>query len=187
MLSMFYDIYVKITEILKRCNLLKYCNQTAYSIDFCIISGHFYYVKIENIGIFFKTSELIKTLVHRQLQQKVLRCIMTIVWLKSLDMYSSYCPETKWACFGQITPSKFDEICPLAIPNQISTIPMHHSKFGENPLRLTRYHLETKYGWTDMYDWRTDRYNVQHETIIPHHYRVAGYKNSTFWNMSRAE
>ena len=30
-----------------------------------------------------------------------------------------------WACFGQITPSKFDEICPLAIPNQISTIPIH--------------------------------------------------------------
>ena len=35
-------------------------------------------------------------------------------------------PETKiWACLGQITPSKFDEICPLAIPNQISIITMH--------------------------------------------------------------
>ena len=29
------------------------------------------------------------------------------------------------ACLGQITPSKFDKICPLAIPNQISTISMH--------------------------------------------------------------
>ena len=27
------------------------------------------------------------------------------VWLKSLVIYSSYCPETKiWACLGQITP-----------------------------------------------------------------------------------
>ena len=37
------------------------------------------------------------------------------VWLKSLDIYSSYRPETKiWAYLRQITPSKFDEICPLA-------------------------------------------------------------------------
>ena len=30
-----------------------------------------------------------------------------------------------WACFGQVTPLKFDEIFPLAIRNQISTISMH--------------------------------------------------------------
>ena len=30
-----------------------------------------------------------------------------------------------WVCLGQITPSKFDKICPLAIPNQISIILMH--------------------------------------------------------------
>ena len=29
------------------------------------------------------------------------------------------------ACLRQITPSKFDEICPIAIPNQISTLSMH--------------------------------------------------------------
>ena len=47
-------------------------------------------------------------------------------WLKSLDIYSSYHLKTKiWACLGQITPSKFDEICPLAIPKQISTLSMH--------------------------------------------------------------
>ena len=41
-------------------------------------------------------------------------------------LLSSYCPETKiWACFGQITPSNINEICPLAIPNQISTISMY--------------------------------------------------------------
>ena len=38
--------------------------------------------------------------------------------------------ETKiWACLGQITPSKLDENCPLAIPNQISTISMHIPSF----------------------------------------------------------
>ena len=48
------------------------------------------------------------------------------IWLKSLDSYSSYHPQTKiWNCLGHITLSKFDKICPLAIPNQISTISMH--------------------------------------------------------------
>ena len=32
---------------------------------------------------------------------------------------------------------KFDEISPIAIPNQISTISMH-TKFGENPLIFTQ-------------------------------------------------
>ena len=33
-----------------------------------------------------------------------------------------------------------------------------------------------KYGWTDG---RTDRHTaVQRETIVPSHYRVAGYKNT---------
>ena len=41
-------------------------------------------------------------------------------------LFTRYSPETKiWACLGQITPSKIDEICPLAIQNQISTISMH--------------------------------------------------------------
>ena len=48
------------------------------------------------------------------------------VWIKSLDIYWSYRPEMKiWACLGQVTPSKFDKISPLAIPKQISTISMH--------------------------------------------------------------
>ena len=38
----------------------------------------------------------------------------------------SHSPETKiWVCLGQMTPSKIEEICPLAIQNQISTISMH--------------------------------------------------------------
>ena len=43
------------------------------------------------------------------------------------------------------------------------------------------YHPEMKNGWIDgrLKDRRTDRHmDVQHETIIPPYYRVAGYKNS---------
>ena len=62
------------------------------------------------------------------------------VWLKSLDIRSRYRLETKiWACLGQIIPSKFDEICTLATPNQISTISMHILS-----LVFTGYHPETK-------------------------------------------
>ena len=45
-----------------------------------------------------------------------------------------------------------------------------HTKFGENPLMFSRYHLETKNGRTNGH------MDVQHETIIPRHYCVAGYK-----------
>ena len=42
------------------------------------------------------------------------------------DFYSSYCPESKiWMYCGQITMSKFDKLCPLEIPKQMSTISMH--------------------------------------------------------------
>ena len=41
-------------------------------------------------------------------------------------IYSSYCPETKIQTYGtQITLSKIDEICLLAIPKPISTISVH--------------------------------------------------------------
>ena len=51
-----------------------------------------------------------------------------LVWWKSTESYSSYCPETKiQMCCGQITQSTIDKICPLAIPKQISTISMHIS------------------------------------------------------------
>ena len=42
-----------------------------------------------------------------------------------LRLYSSHCPESKiWMSCGKITPSKKDEILPLAIPKQMSTISM---------------------------------------------------------------
>ena len=58
---------------------------------------------------------------------------------ENLVIYSSYSPETKiWACLGQITPSKIDEICPLAIPNQISTISMHIPSLVKMPCYLLK-------------------------------------------------
>ena len=75
------------------------------------------------------------------------------VWLKSLDIYSGYRPETKiWACIGQITPSKFDEICPLAISNQISTISMHMPsllKIHWCLLKLSSGNENMGVSWTD--------------------------------------
>ena len=48
------------------------------------------------------------------------------IWRKSIEIYSSYCPKSKTLMYcGQITPSKIDEISPIAIPKQISTISMH--------------------------------------------------------------
>ena len=57
-----------------------------------------------------------------------------------------------------------------------------YTKFGENPLKFTQVFIRKrkKDGWMDgcTTDGRTDRHtDVQRETIIPRHYRVAGYKN----------
>ena len=54
---------------------------------------------------------------------------------------------------------KFDVICPLAIPNQISTISITcnaHTKSGENPLMFTQVIIRKRKtdGWT--YDGWTD-------------------------------
>ena len=81
----------------------------------------------------------------------------------SLTFTPSYQPETKiWACLGQITPSKFDEICPLAIPNQISTISMHIPslvKIHWNLLKLSsgnKIRTDKTDGWMDGRTYRTD-------------------------------
>ena len=108
-----------------------------------------------------------------------------------------------WACLGQINPSKFDKICPLAIPNQISTTSMHipslvkihwcilklssgnenmsmsraRTKFGENPLMFTQVIIPKRKtdGRTDLRQMNRHT-DVQHETIISRHYIMAGYK-----------
>ena len=58
-----------------------------------------------------------------------------------------------------------------------------HTKFGENPLMFTQVIIQKRNtdgrrdGWTT--DWPTDRHtDIQCETIIPGHYRVAGYKKN---------
>ena len=45
------------------------------------------------------------------------------VWWKSIDIYSNI--RENWCVSWQITLSKIDKVCPLAIPNQIPTISMH--------------------------------------------------------------
>ena len=60
-----------------------------------------------------------------------------------------------------------------------------HTKFGENPLMFTQVIIRKRKmdGWTDVR--RTDGLtNNQHETIIPSHYCVGGYKkisNRLIW------
>ena len=102
------------------------------------------------------------------------------VWWKSI-VYSSYQLETKiWA-------SRADN--PVNIWwNLIISNPkpdLHninaHTKFGENPLMFTQVIIRIRNmdRWTDvrLADGPTERHmDVQRETIIPHHYHVAGYK-----------
>ena len=70
-----------------------------------------------------------------------------------------------WTCGGHVNLSKIEEICPLAIPNRISTISMH-TPFGENPMMFTRYRPETKYGQTEgrTTDGQTANTIPQHPT-----------------------
>ena len=53
-----------------------------------------------------------------------------------------------------------------------------HTKFGENPLMFTQVIIRKQNTDVRMSDGWTDRHtDVQRETIITHHYCVAGYKN----------
>ena len=67
-----------------------------------------------------------------------------------------------------------------------------HTKLGENPLKFTQAIVpkqipKQKYGQTDIWQidgWQKDRQTDGHTddqcvTIIPHHYRVAGYNKSS--------
>ena len=77
-----------------------------------------------------------------------------------------------YGCFRQITPSKFDKICPLVIPNRSPQYQCTYQVWWKSIDVYSNYHLEMKYGQTDvrLMDGRTDI------TIIPRYYRVAGYK-----------
>ena len=97
--------------------------------------------------------------------------------VKSLDIYSSYRPETK-ICLGQTTPSKFAYYQSQTISLQYQcTNQVWWKSIDVN----SSYHPETKYGQTDvrLTNGRTHgRPTWNHNT---RHYGVAGYKIKRLW------
>ena len=78
-------------------------------------------------------------------------------------------PETKiWVCLGHITPSKIDEICPLAIPNQSPQYQCTYQVWWKPIDVYSSYHPERKNGWTDgcTTDGRTDRWTDSWTTNV---------------------
>ena len=75
------------------------------------------------------------------------------IWWKSIEIYSSYCPESKIKIYrGQISLSKMDKIHPLAIPKQMSTISMHMPslvKIHWYLLKISR-NENTDLSWADI-------------------------------------
>ena len=101
------------------------------------------------------------------------------VWWKSIDVYSSYHPETKiWVCLGQITWLNLPISNPKPNLHNINA----HTKFSENPLMFTQVIIR-RWKTDRRTKRRTDRHtDFQHEITIPHHYIVrhyivAGYNN----------
>ena len=102
------------------------------------------------------------------------------------------------SCHRQITLSNFDQICSLAIPNQISLTSMPVTSLVKilwHLLKLSSGNENMDVSWADNSikiwwnpkpdlhninahtDRRMDRHtDVQCETIIPRHHHVAGYK-----------
>ena len=103
------------------------------------------------------------------------------VWLKSLDIYSSYRPENE-----NMGASLADNSVKIWWNLPISNLKpdLHninaHTKFGENPLMFTQVIILKRKtdGWMD--GWTDGHMDIQRETIIPGHYQVAGYKMN-FW------
>ena len=76
---------------------------------------------------------------------QILIISMYIASLVKRPYLLSYRLEMKiWACLWQITPSKFDEICPLAIPNQISLMSMHTASSVKIPCYLLKLSSENE-------------------------------------------
>ena len=110
------------------------------------------------------------------------------VWLKSLDSYSKYCPGIQ-----NMGLSRADNVIKIWRNSPISNPKpdLHNintnTKFGENPLMFTQVIIWKQNTHTDgRMDRRTmdggtnGHRDIQHETMIPHHYRVTGYKNENF-------
>ena len=89
-----------------------------------------------------------------------------------MDICSIYLLEMKIKICGGHIIVKTDKICPLAIPNQISTISTHIPSLVKSHWIYSRSSRNKN---TD--GWQMD----QHEIIMSHHYRVAGYNNWVGW------
>ena len=70
------------------------------------------------------------------------------VWLKSLDIYSSYCPENENMGVSQAANSiKIWRNLPISNPKPDLHNINAHTKFGENPLMFTQAIIwKQKYG-----------------------------------------
>ena len=88
------------------------------------------------------------------------------VWLKSLDIYSCYRPETNiWVCLGQITVKIWHNLPISNLKPDLHNINAH-TKFGENPLMFTGYHLETKI-WACLRQITPSKFNKNCPLAIP--------------------
>ena len=98
-------------------------NQLAYQVwwkSIEIYSSYFPETQIQMCRRQIKFTHLLSWTRSPQYQ-----CTYQVSW-KSIDIYWGYLWETKIRmCWRQITPSKIDEICLLAIPNQLFIISMH--------------------------------------------------------------
>ena len=103
------------------------------------------------------------------------------VWLESLDIYTSYCPETKiWACLKADNSVKIWWNLPINNPKQDlhninhmpSLVKIHLCLLKLSSGNEIRTHRRTDVRLTDG---RADRHSdVQHKTIIPRHSRIVG-------------
>ena len=93
------------------------------------------------------------------------------------EIYSSYRPEIKIRmCCGQITV-KIDDIFPLAVPNLISTISKHIQNVKKSIDIYSSPETKLRTDVRQTTDGHSDGHTGnQRDTIIPQHYRVAGYK-----------
>ena len=105
-----------------------------------------------------------------------------------------------WVCCGQITLLRIDKICPLAIPNHISTISMHILSLvkihwyllklspGNENMDVLQADNSVKNWWMPTSNLKIDLNNINAYTkfgenplIFTHYHPVAGY-NIQWWH-----
>ena len=100
------------------------------------------------------------------------------VWWKSIDVYSLSPRNENMAVSWADNSVKIWRNLPISNPKPELHNINAHTKFGENPLMFTQVVIRKWKTDGRTTDWRTDRHtDIQHETIMPRHYCVGGYKN----------